>query len=156
LQLPVSTCEQMKATVKWVAAVLLVSGCGARVDVGPLLAGLGHEYPAVRADAAKALGRVGDTRAVTPLIAALKDSDCCVRDAAAAALGELKDRRAVVPLIEALGSRQTFDAETVAWALVAIGDPRAVTPLIRAYSFSGCGTSDRTVFLAWDRWPWPR
>ncbi len=51
--------------------------------------------------AAKALGEIGDKRAVEPLIAALKDKTREVRRYAAVALGNLGDARAIEPLKEA-------------------------------------------------------
>lgn len=51
--------------------------------------------------AARALGEIGDKRAVEPLIAALKDKTREVRRYAAAALGNLGDARAVDALKEA-------------------------------------------------------
>ena len=56
----------------------------------------------VRWVAARALGDIGDARAVGPLIAALKDEDRDVRYGVAAALGKLGDARAVGALIAAL------------------------------------------------------
>jgi HEAT repeat protein len=44
----------------------------------------------VRADAAGALGKIKDTRAVEPLIQVLKDSDFIVRMGAATALWRIK------------------------------------------------------------------
>ena len=41
----------------------------------PLIAALKDENPGVRTEAAKALGEIGDARAVQPLIEALKAED---------------------------------------------------------------------------------
>jgi len=58
-------------------------------------------YP-LRRNAAKALGKLGDLRAVEPLIVCLACEDHYVREAAAQALEELRDRRAIVPLLKLL------------------------------------------------------
>ena len=55
-----------------------------------------------RVDAANALGRIGDIRAVEPLIEALKDEDKEVRMEAADALGLIGDTRAIDPLQQLL------------------------------------------------------
>lgn len=94
---------------------------------------------AVRREAAKALGKIGDTRAVEPLIQALRDEDWEVRSGAARALGEIGDARAVEPLIQTLFKEKDFNPaldvrdfvrEEVALALGKIGDARAIEPLI--------------------------
>jgi len=53
-------------------------------------------------EAARALGMIGDPRAVGPLIQALKDPACAVRGVSAWALGEIGDRTAIKPLIDML------------------------------------------------------
>ncbi len=111
--------------------------------------------------AARALGQIGDVRAVEPLIRLLKDEEASVRGAAVRALGEIGDERAVEPLIGMLSDRQGISmgavdamgeiggvrvvdlliemlSDTAMWprwhaarALGKIGDTRAVEPLIR-------------------------
>jgi HEAT repeat protein len=66
-----------------------------------------------RWNAAEALGRLGDPRAVEPLIDTLWDDDARVRLKAAWALGMLGDPRALVPLqklyrIEREDARETI------------------------------------------------
>jgi predicted NACHT family NTPase len=85
----------------------------------------------VRHAAAKALGRLGDRRAVEPLIARLGDKDSFVRRAAAEALGVLGDRRAVEPLIARLGDEDVWVRRAAEEALRRLGDGRAVEPLER-------------------------
>jgi len=77
-------------------------------------------------DTAKALGELGDARAVEPLIEALENKQILVRMEAAKALGKIGNTRAVEPLIEALQSLPGTASE----ALARIGDPRAVEPII--------------------------
>jgi HEAT repeat protein len=79
-----------------------------------------------RRGAAKALGEIGEARAVEPLIEALEDKQILVRIEAAKALGKIGDTRAVEPLIKALKNVP----EPAAESLGQIGDPRAVEPLI--------------------------
>ncbi len=74
-----------------------------KLDVEGLIKALGYEKDCdVRRKAAKALGKIGDSRAVEPLMRAINDSDSEVRCAAAKALGEIGDYRAVGPLTKAL------------------------------------------------------
>jgi HEAT repeat protein len=85
--------------------------------------------------AAKALGDLGDSRAVEPLIAILKQKDAKDRELAAHALGQLRDPRAVDALIAVVqqGKPQlTLDylKWNAIWALGEIGDSRAV-PLLQ-------------------------
>jgi HEAT repeat protein len=54
--------------------------------VDPLIAALGHEQADIREPAARALGHIGDQRALKPLFAALDDSNWAVREAACGAL----------------------------------------------------------------------
>lgn len=84
----------------------------------------------VRANAARALGRSGNARAVEPLIEALKDKEKLVRLDVALALWELGDKRAVEPLIEVLNDAEPGVRWTVALALGGLGDPRALEPLV--------------------------
>lgn len=58
-------------------------------------------YP-LRRNAARALGKLGDTQAVPALIECLACDDFYVREAAAQALGSLGDRRAIPPLMALL------------------------------------------------------
>ena len=90
----------------------------------------------LRFEAAKAMGQLGDPRAVDPLIDALQDKNYLVRASAAWALGELGYKRAVDSLLEFLygkkflgGKRGTVQF-TAASALASIGDQRACDLLI--------------------------
>jgi HEAT repeat protein len=84
----------------WVVESLCAFGDRA---VEPLISTLlgSSSHPAA-ANAAEALGRLGDIRAVEPLISTLQHQYHNARRAAAEALGELGDARAVEPLISAL------------------------------------------------------
>ena len=96
---------------------------------GQLIRALRDRDRGVRIVAARALGELGDPRAVEPLIAALKDEDEDVRWFAAEALGELGDVRAVAPLIAALKDEDEDMRGYAARALGELGDPRGVKPL---------------------------
>ncbi|MFA5254266.1 MAG: HEAT repeat domain-containing protein [Methanoregula sp.] len=63
-----------------------------------LLEKLSDDNEGIRWNAAEALGRLGDLRAVDPLIDTLWDDDARVRVKAAWALGMLGDPRALGPL----------------------------------------------------------
>ncbi len=87
-----------------------------------------------RVSVLKALGRIGDARAVDPLIKVIettRNSD--VRAIAADALGRIGDARAVDPLIKVIETTSNSDyvRAIAADALVRIGDARAVDPLIK-------------------------
>ena len=74
---------------------------------------LSDDNEGTRWNAAEALGRLGDPRAVEPLIDTLWDDDARVRTKAAWALGMLGDPRALVPLqklyrIEREDARETI------------------------------------------------
>ncbi|MDS3861261.1 HEAT repeat domain-containing protein [Thermosynechococcaceae cyanobacterium BACA0444] len=77
-------------------------------------------YP-LRRNAARALGKLGDLRAVSPLIACLACEDFYVREAAAQALGQLGDLVAIPPLLELL-------AGGVAAAQFVPGRPHLIQP----------------------------
>ena len=101
-------------------------------DVNGLIKALKHKDKNVRMGAAKALGKIGDARAVEPLIEALKDQDSFVRRTVAEALGDMHDARVIEPLIEALKDMNDKDVQNEAErALGKIGEP-AVEPLIQA------------------------
>jgi HEAT repeat protein len=124
-------------------------------DTKSLIEALMDKNSSVREAAAKALGRMGDPRAVIPLVKALGDPLNGVRDAAAVALkklneplGEriyeslkgsskaweelarLNDPRAIAPLVKALGAWDWNVRANAAWTLRKLGDQRAVEPLI--------------------------
>ena len=80
---------------------------------------------------AKALGTIGDERAVEYLIQILKDGSANVREVAAKALGKIGEP-AVKPLINALKDEDEDVVREAVCALGKIGDARAVEPLIQA------------------------
>ncbi len=84
----------------------------------PLIRALGDED--VRWYAVRALGSIGDPRAVEPLIATLTDPRELVRSAAAEALGRIGDPRAIEPLVVALRNNDKR-RDSVASALDRLG-----------------------------------
>jgi len=96
-----------------------------REAVPLLIEGLKDNTPSMlRYEAALALGKIGDKRAVEPLINILNTGSS---SAAARALGMLGDKRAVKPLMELL-EREGYDPRTVE-ALIRL-DAREAIPLI--------------------------
>jgi HEAT repeat protein len=84
----------------------------------------------------RALGRLGDARAVEPLLAALRERNPHNRQEAATALGLLGDPRAIGPLIDAFRIESGDIEDITAWkdaarALARLGAP-ALEPLIAA------------------------
>jgi phycocyanobilin lyase subunit alpha len=90
------------------------------VGVARLIAALGDEddrtedggYP-LRRNAARALGKIGNAKAVMPLIAAMDCADFYVREAAAQSLEMLGDERAVPILVRYLRRGVTGDGALV-------------------------------------------
>ena len=121
-----------------VQALGLVGGPEAEQAVETLTAALKDEERGgiARPAAAKALGQLGDARAVKPLLAALKDNKWSwssrLRETAAEALGKLGDARAVEPLIAALKDKELSVRLAAAGALGELGHAAAVEPLVAA------------------------
>jgi hypothetical protein len=97
------------------AAEVLVQHGAASVE--PLLSALEHPRYRVPLLAAKALGDIGDVRAMEPLIRALEHPDPRVQHAAAHSLGQIGDLRAVEPL---LGALYRFGQGRPRWQLYAV------------------------------------
>jgi hypothetical protein len=101
-------------------------------EVDDLILDLKYGQPDAQKNAAKALGEIGDPRAVEPLIVAIKYSNSDIRMHSAYSLGEIGDPRAVDPLIAALKDDTGSVRAYAAHALGQIGDPKAIDPLIAA------------------------
>ncbi len=78
---------------------------------------LSHTEPAVRFEAAKALGASNDPRAVEHLIGVLPDQDSKVQYAAVSGLIKLGDRAAANPIVELL----LADPDSRVWELLKLG-----------------------------------
>ena len=112
------------------AAALVRIGATA---VEPLSASLKHEYGDVRRAAAKALGEIGDPRAVEPLLAAVKAGTTdSMRDGSSLAVEALAKigTPAIDIMVAALRDVEWKVRRAAVLALSEIGDPRAIQPLI--------------------------
>ncbi|MDW5330597.1 HEAT repeat domain-containing protein [Plantactinospora sp. KLBMP9567] len=94
--------------------------------VQPLIGLLGD--PALTEQAARALGHIGDPRAVEPLMP-LAQQTRGAGDTAVIALGNIGDLRATDVLLKRLANPADLTLDTVAGALGRLGDPRAVEPM---------------------------
>jgi HEAT repeat protein len=104
----------------------------AKRNIQGLIKALGYlKDTAVRTDAAKALGEIGDAQAVASLVAVLEDKNLTLRTAAIKALGQIGGSQAVKLLIIALGDSSRDVCSAAGEALVTIGAP-AVEMLIAA------------------------
>jgi len=85
-------------------SILDVMDLKRRKDVGGLVLALQYQGDlAVRAEAARSLGQLGDFQAVLPLISALQnDNDPYVRSLAAKSLGDIGDSKAFEALLYCL------------------------------------------------------
>jgi tetratricopeptide (TPR) repeat protein len=87
----------------------------------------------VRREAARALGQIGDERAVEPLVQALgEDEETNVRRAAAEALGQIGDERAVEPLMWALSEGLEEVRQSAAFALAEMASDRTLDAIDQA------------------------
>lgn len=78
--------------------------CQALRQRQPRETGAGVEHNAVARNAARALGKLADQRAVADLLVVLEDDDDGLREAASRALGNLGAEAAVIPLCRRLAS----------------------------------------------------
>lgn len=94
--------------------------------VGPLCAALKDEKGAHKS-AARALGRIGDARAVEPLASLIKEKtvSSVVREAAAEALAQIDDPRTLKPLTEFF--RESFNLSYNSWV------PKLVDNLLKIF-----------------------
>lgn len=90
------------------------------------------EIAEVRANAATALGLMGDGRAIEPLLDCLAEDEYRVRASAIFALGILGDSRAIEAVSRFLHAKDNHLRYLAATALGNIHDPRALAPLIVA------------------------
>lgn len=110
----------------------------AEIDAGaaavePLLARLQEDDPDVRADAAEALGRMKDRRALSPLRALLSDPDGEVRTNAAVALVRIGDEQLFPEVVKALRHADPRVVVGAAVTLGRLGDRRVVPNLVEAF-----------------------
>jgi HEAT repeat protein len=113
---------------------LLAGKTGDSRPVEALIEMLMADTDPMKAAAAKALGWIGDHRAVAPLLIALNDSEpqSAVREVAAEALGRIGDPSAVSALVYALNDDNEWVRRAAAVALGDLGDRVAIEPLTDA------------------------
>jgi HEAT repeat protein len=111
------------------------------------------DYAMARWNAADALGKIGDRRAVMPLIAMLDEEDEHAWYWAALALGELGDERAVPHLLAKLEDRNLSDRPrmVIAEALGKIGHPSAA-PGLRGLLAGGRNSKRSKAWILWSLW----
>jgi HEAT repeat protein len=107
------------------------------VAVPEIITATEHKLPSVRWAAVRALGEIGDRRAVAPLAYTLaRDSESDVREEAATSLGQLGGPEATDRLIKALAVSEPSVSCRIAWALCQIGGPDPTARLIEAMANS--------------------
>ena len=96
-----------------------------------MIASLDHEKVNVRCDATRALGEIGNKKAVDKLINMLYDEWVNVRIYAVTSLGKLNDTKAVPALIDVMKNRSENELVRAgaAAALGVLRDQRALLPL---------------------------
>lgn len=105
----------------------------ARKDVDSIIDYLNSPSLTIRAEAAIALGNMGDSRAVEPLINHMYDNESPMRWHAAEALGKLGDPKAIPVLLKALYDKDKFvqqKADNAIWKI----NRRGLYQLILAFS----------------------
>ncbi len=102
-----------------------------QAGVLPLMALLQSDKPQVRHDAAHALGKIGDNRAVPALMAAVCDTDRVVVFKAMFALGQIGDASAIPALLPFLGNEPKEIREMLTQVLEQFSDA-AVPALTQA------------------------
>ncbi|WP_242339918.1 MULTISPECIES: HEAT repeat domain-containing protein [Anaeromyxobacter] len=115
---------------------------GDRAAAVPYLVEVLAQAPRARAEAAVALGEIGDSRAAAPLLAALdpapKDRDTVdANRRIAEALGALRAREAVPALKQLTASSDGYTQVAAVDALGRIGDPSAVDTLVKIATGDG-------------------
>ncbi|MEB3244450.1 MAG: HEAT repeat domain-containing protein [Vampirovibrionales bacterium] len=101
------------------------------ISVKPLMEILKHDKVNVRCDATRALGELGDPRAVDALVDMLKDEWVNVRIYAVQSLGKIGEKSAVPALIDVLKNKEENDLVRAgaAASLGMLKDARALLPL---------------------------
>lgn len=95
-----------------------------------VISSLHDPSPRVRREAAIALSKIGDAKAVEALVHQLEEHPDLVEEETIEALGELRDGRAVEVLASYLRSPRSMVRRAAAKALGRIGDPASIPPLL--------------------------
>ncbi len=99
-------------------------------SVNPLIAELGNENPAIRQEAAYALGELQNSDAIAPLADRLSDPHPLIRSHAAEALGKLNARKMIPLLLPLLKDTSSDVRHKTALALGQLRSGDAIRPLI--------------------------
>ena len=100
-------------------------------DFPSLISQLENRDSFLRKEAARALGELGDSRAIEPLVNALGDQNLDVRASARRALEKHADDKLTVELlIKTLKDKRVWVRDEATYLLSEIGDERAVEPLM--------------------------
>jgi tetratricopeptide (TPR) repeat protein len=116
-----------------------------RRDLEGLIYALNEDDERIRQGSARALGRLGDSKAIEPLNQALKDPDEGVKEEAITALGRIGNPKALPTLIQALESQEIGIRWRAAEALGKIGDPHAIEPLTQTLKDQDKGVKEEAV-----------
>jgi HEAT repeat protein len=113
----------------------------AKKKVKKLISAGKHPDPVIRKKSLRALGELGDKRAVEPLLRALRDKDCDVVIIAGRALGEIGDERAIEPLMDVLSrspkphyEKERASAASALGKFCELGNERTVDFFLRVLS----------------------
>lgn len=98
--------------VQYIAVNLLNNMAIRKRPSNALLLAISEDDPMIRMNAARALGKLGNLRAVRSLIPLVRDENVQVRLAAAESLGAIQDTRAVPALLEAIHDPEV---QHIAW-----------------------------------------
>jgi hypothetical protein len=108
-----------------IRAVYALTGLKGQAVIDLVVKALKDPSPDVRAAAARALGEMGDLRALKPLVEALDDEDPVVLRSIVDALIEYKDPRLLGPMTKLLKNKDAGVVERALEVIAAIGDKRS-------------------------------
>ncbi|MBD3297357.1 MAG: hypothetical protein GF341_01785 [candidate division Zixibacteria bacterium] len=112
--------------------------------VTPYLDSAGEYMPK---NAARSLGRIGDSSATPALVKHIGHDDFLVRSGIATALGKIADQRAAQPLLDRLPNEPDPEVrKSIVVALGRIGDPMAADALIDAFADPSFGVRQTAIF----------
>jgi HEAT repeat protein len=111
-----------------------------------LLDSLGNSSPVIRANAARALGRLKSRTSVSALIELLQDGSPDVRARAAEALGTIGDRTSIEPLVQKIKDHAAIVQASAGAALIKFGKASTM-PLLNAMALERDKFALKTVLL---------
>jgi peptidylprolyl isomerase len=131
--------EEDDASVLWTLARACEAARATPRVIESLLDLLEHRSPVVRGATARALGRLGDARALRPLLPFLIDGEWRVRVETCEALGRIGDAAALESLMASAVDPIHHVREAAVTALGKIGDSRATDALLTALGDTSTG-----------------